>query len=99
MAKLVKATDVEKLEYQKSSPVYPLYGYAMVGDKKVIVEDLRGAWSNPDPVWELFTTPGYVFAGDWLHNMLFHTLKEVKDYLKTAKLEQCDRPCGWCGAK
>jgi hypothetical protein len=100
MAKLIKSHDAARVGYLKQvpAPVYPLWGYAFVDGKRVTLEDLRGSWSSPDPTWELCTPEGYVFKGDGLHNMLFYSLKEVRDYLITAELEECEKPCSWCGA-
>lgn len=96
MSVLIKATPTEVSDYVG---VYPLYGYAVVSGQRVTLEDLRGSWSKPDPVFELFTPSGFVFSGDGLHNVLFHTLAEVRAYLRTATVEECERPCTWCGAR
>ncbi len=94
--RLKKATPAQVEEYAKTGPTYPLGYTATMYDKQgnphtVNIEDLRGAWSRPDPVWEIMVPVGYV-AGD-CHSLLCYDLDDVRDRL-TETMYVCD--CADC---
>ena len=61
MSKLTRTTPDQKAAYRG---VYPLYGYIATeeGIPPIVVEDLRGSWSRPDPVWEAVAPGGCSFS-------------------------------------
>lgn len=93
---LRKATPAECRVYDEQKPVYPLgYVASMYDDAgrrhRVCIEDLRGCWSRPDPVWEIIVPRGYV-AED-CHSLLCFDLADVRDRL-TIPISTCD--CSEC---
>lgn len=104
MTTLRKASPLQKAHYQQSKPVYPL-GYVALnvldttgGKHALAVEDLRGSWSPPDPVWEVRAPEGFHFRFDMTHSLLCSDLRDVKHRLDGAELERCIRDCG-CGCE
>lgn len=89
--RIIKATASEKAEYAKTGPVYPLYGFIRVDGQRCAVEDLRGKWSRPDPVWEVVAPAGYRFAVEGLHSMLGEDHRELLD--RVVGLEECPSDC------
>lgn len=99
----MKKATAEQIElYAQTKPVYPL-GYIATmpvgvwekGEFKkleepmpVFIEDLRGSWQRPDPVWEVVAPEGYMFDGE-THTMLCYDLKDVRDRMKYGSLEPC----------
>jgi hypothetical protein len=92
--KVIKATAAEKEAYAKDPlTLYPLHGYVMVDGHRCPLEDLRGAWSRPDPVWELLAPAGYHFgAGEMTHSLLGYTQADAID--RAWCLEPCTETCG-----
>ncbi len=103
-----KATAEEKASYWETKPIYPLYGYAMVSitlndcgqcnqaeKLQVPVEDLRGSWSPPDPIYEARAPDGWNFSGE-LHGLLGINLKDMRDRLDYEVMHKCKPDCN-CG--
>lgn len=95
MMKIIKATAEQRAAYANTGAVYPLHGYIEKDGKKLPVEDLRGHWSRPDPVYELMAPKGYHFGraddscASCLHSMLGHTLAGVIEDAEYATLSEC----------
>lgn len=105
---LRKATSEEVALYATTKPTYPLgyvsrlpvwtlnengyYGRATGETLPVFIEDLRGYWGRPDPVWECVGPAGYRFDGE-LHTMLAYDLKDVRNRLDGCRLVQCNTDC------
>lgn len=76
--KVIKATDAERAAYATTRPVYPLYGYITVDGRRCAVEDLRGSWSAPDPVYETLAPTGFRWSGgEGTRSQLCHSLRDV----------------------
>lgn len=91
---IVEATPADKASYNAGGHVYPLYGYATLPSGRVLViEDLRGSWSPPDPIYEVMAPVGFHFKDDLCHSALCHSLADVRDRLRYAELEMCDKEC------
>ena len=93
---LRKATVDECIAYMTTKPVYPLGYVANMydtdGNKHAVnIEDLRGSWSRPDPVWEIIMPPGYV--SEDCHSLLCFDLDDVRGRLACG-LDKCD--CSEC---
>ena len=82
-----KATEAERRTYEDSTPepVYPLYGYLIgseAGEPYVLyVEDLRGSWSRPDPVYEIMAPEGKWFPEEGTTSVLCADLEEVRSHV------------------
>jgi hypothetical protein len=80
-----QATPEQKAEYQATNPTYPLYGFAVCDcgatTFKLTIEDLRGEWSKPDPVYEVLSVDGWMFESDGTSSLLCHSLKDIKERL------------------
>jgi hypothetical protein len=81
-------------EIAKYKGCYPLYGFAMVDGVWCAVEDLRGTWQKPDPLFEIMSPDGQYFFGDCVHAMLCHNLADVKDRASWEQIAPCDAHCG-----
>ena len=97
MAKLCKASRDEREAYLKSEPVYPLFGWINVphedGTKvRCAVEDLRGSWSRPNPIYEIMAPPKHMFYGG-THSLLCYSQKDVQ-VMAEEGIGACD--CGSC---
>lgn len=85
----VRATDIQKAEYQAAQPVYPLWGFVTVGEFRFPVESLSD-WSPNDPKYEVIAPKGQVFAPDYLHTVLCYTLDDLRDRMSYLTLQDCD---------
>lgn len=94
--KIVKGTADEKKAYKATKPVYPMYGFAILTDKKtkqkmsVVIEDLRGFWRAPDPLYEVIAPKGYIFESDDCHTLLAHTLADAKSRVQYELPVKCN---------
>ena len=98
---LRKASTRQVAAYAASGPVYPLAYISWMANPDggelltVHIEDLRGSWSRPDPVWEIRAPDGYQFD-DGSHGRLEHTLADVREETHGQRLTKCtpDNGCG-----
>lgn len=101
MTVLKKASDLEKRAWAASpTEIYPLWGWVKLKHgTECAVEDLRGSWGSPDPVWEVHAPDGYHFgSGEGTHSLLCHNQADIKDRCSYATLLRCDDDCrGWIG--
>jgi len=92
--KFIKAGPHQKAAYKG---LYPLHGFAIVGvnggQLACYIEDLRGSWSRPDPVWETRFPEGW--NSDGCHGLLASTLEEAIENAG-CPLTRCV-PGGGCG--
>jgi len=66
----------------------------------MMVEDLRGSWRAPDPVWELMAPDGWHFGGGMgCHSTLGGSIKDIKDDASYYPLVRCDDPDSYCGCE
>lgn len=98
-ARLRPATDEAKQAWADNPrEIYPLWGYVMLRHGTACpVEDLRGHWGKPDPVWEVHAPDGYHFgSGEGTHSLLCHSQADILDRCSYATLVRCDDDCrGW----
>jgi hypothetical protein len=40
MSLVIKATEADRVDYQKTGPVYPLYGWATLDGQRMAIEDV-----------------------------------------------------------
>lgn len=100
--KIILATQEQKYEYLKEKPLYPLHGFVEMkveGSGETVsvpVEDLRGLWSKPDPLWEAVLPEGWHIAHEQMHSVLGFTQRDLLDRLEWMELEKCCRniDCG-----
>ena len=92
---IIKATPEEKIEYQKTNPVYPLYGWAISKKEnyKLAIEYLGEGPGQPN--YEVIAPDGY----SWLeeHTLLCFDLKDLRERLTGNSLRKCD--CEECHAE
>ena len=92
--KITRATDAEKRAYAEKRPVYPLYGFVTLRTgERLPVEDVRGSWSEPDPVYEVMAPLGFRFQRYDTHSLLYHSIADIRTRC-TGILEKCDDTCG-----
>jgi len=74
--KIRRATQQEKQDYDG---LYPLYGWLVFDDNEPdrAIEDLRGSWSKPDPIYEVMVSDGRV-GYDGCHSYLCYDLEDVR---------------------
>lgn len=96
MSRLIKATRIEKLEYQKQKPVHPLWGWIKISGQRVPIEKLV---SDADIRYEVCAPTGFRFVESRQHNLLCADYKDLVVSTGGQTLEPCLRPCDWCGAK
>ncbi|MGY6517481.1 MAG: hypothetical protein ACXIUZ_02085 [Lysobacteraceae bacterium] len=92
-----RATPPERRAYAAKGAVYPLHGFLTTDSGHVCpVEDLRGSWSRPDPVWELRAPPGFHLKYEGTHGALEHTLADILLRHRNTTFSRCV-PGGPCG--
>lgn len=92
--KITRATGAEKRAYAEKRPAYPLYGFVTLRTgERLPVEDLRGSWSAPDPLYEVIAPDGMHFAGYYSRSLLYHSIADIRTRC-TGILEKCDDTCG-----
>lgn len=87
-----KATTAEKAAYQPTA-IYPLYGFIKIDGLPCPIEDLRGSWSKPDPIYEVMAPTGYHFDADETHTLLCVDLQDVRVRCGMNNLERCGENC------
>ncbi len=93
MSKIVKATQAEKEIYNLTKPIYPLYGFIILDGHQCPIEDLRGSWSKPDPIYEVMAPKGFHFDVEQVHTLLCCDLAEIKMRCGMNNLEPCTEVC------
>lgn len=89
-----KATDEEQAQYLATEqPAYPLYGFVTVSGEDCPIEDLRGSWKSPDPIYEVMAPTGKHFALEGLHSLLCVSLEDALARLADESLALCDADC------
>lgn len=99
---ILKRASAEEKQAWSDNPkeIYPLWGWVLLRHgTRCAVEDLRGHWSAPDPVWEVHAPDGYHFgSGEGTHSLLCYSQNDVRDRLSYATLIRCGEECsGWIG--
>lgn len=86
MATVKKATHEERLEYEKTNPVYTLYGFVKIGQHLCEIE-----WPNePDgPKYEVMAPRGYIFNPEGVHTLLCFSLTDLQVRVSGNELEKC----------
>lgn len=89
--KLVLATAKERAEYaaQIPPPVYPLHGWVHYQGLRLPLEDLRGYWTRPDPVWEVIAPEGVIFHPDFTHSLLGQSQADILDRVNSCSVVRC----------
>jgi hypothetical protein len=97
VSRIVRATPEEKAAYKLTGPVYPLFGWVMVGETKIAVEDL-GEWAKPDPQYEAIAPKGHHFSevgecdcDSGLHTLLGVNQADLRMRLSHQDIVKCTR--------
>lgn len=99
--RIIIATAEERAAYRADRRhLYPLHGWvdAPLEDSRseltvrCALEDLRGHWSKPDPVWELRAPDGYIFD-EGTHGLLGDTQARVLERFMHIERCNCDDGC------
>lgn len=83
------STPAQRKAHAAAGGLYKLHGHVALGAHLCRLEDLRGAWSRPDPVWEVHAPDGYIFQPEGLHSLLGHTQSDLAERLEGATVEAC----------
>jgi len=97
MATIRRANRQQKILYVEDGwHLYPLYGFAKIGEHDCYIEDLRDNRERDEPRYEVLAPEGHIFVSDGLHSMLCLDLKDLRDRVAYNTLEQCDCSSGGC---
>jgi len=88
-----KATADEITKYAATKKLYPLYGFVKIDGQVCAVEDLRGEWSAPDPLYEIMIPTGFHVADELIHSMLCATIADARERAAYARLTPCTDAC------
>lgn len=98
-ARLRRATAKEAQEWAKTQ-LYPLKGFVVFDGHQYPLEDLRGSWSAPDPIWEVHAPKGWHFGGGmYTHTILGGTQADILSDVVCYPLQKCTAETSQCGCE